>query len=164
MWSRNPNKTNSMITLCKARRRGLVVMVKIHIQEVMGSNPGPAVETIYHAPLIWIKSMKAKIVEKITWHCCMCCNPAKGRVEFEDNWLIKSSFKTMDEMKACQLIRTKLKKMITLFKLIISKYSSCLFVKVAMVQLCTQKKLIVSFIHQFLFIRHSISTVSCKLR
>ena len=24
----------------------------------------PAVETIYHAPLIWIKSMKAKIVEK----------------------------------------------------------------------------------------------------
>jgi hypothetical protein len=24
----------------------------------------PAAETIYHAPLIWIKSMKAKIVEK----------------------------------------------------------------------------------------------------
>ncbi len=43
----------------KARRRGLVVRVKIHIQEVMGSNPGPAVETIYHAPLTLIKSMKA---------------------------------------------------------------------------------------------------------
>jgi hypothetical protein len=27
---------------------------------------GPAVETIYHAPLIWIKGMKAKIVEKVT--------------------------------------------------------------------------------------------------
>jgi hypothetical protein len=52
--------------------------------------------------------MKAKIVEKITWHCCMCCNPAKGRVEFEDSWLIKSSFITMDEMKACQLTRTKI--------------------------------------------------------
>ncbi len=40
----------------------------------------------------------------------MCCNPAKGRVEFEDGWLIKSSFITMDEMKACQLTRTKFQK------------------------------------------------------
>jgi hypothetical protein len=91
----------------KARRHGLVVRVKIHIQEVVGSNPGPAVETIYHSPLIWIKSMNCG---KVTWHCCMCCNPAKGRVEFEDGWLIKSSFITMDEMKACQLTRTKFKK------------------------------------------------------
>jgi hypothetical protein len=29
----------------------------------------------------------------------MCCNPAKGRVDFEDGWLIKSSFITEDEMK-----------------------------------------------------------------
>ena len=48
----------------KARRRGLVVRVKTHVQKVVSSNPDPAVETIYHAPLIWIKSMKAKIVEK----------------------------------------------------------------------------------------------------
>ena len=87
-----------------ARRRGLVVRVKIHVQEVVSSNPGPAVETIYHAPLIWIKSMNCG---KVTWHCCMCCNPAKGRVEFEDGWLIKSSFITKDEMKACQLTSTK---------------------------------------------------------
>jgi hypothetical protein len=38
----------------------------------------------------------------------MCCNLAKGRVEFEDSWLIKSSFITKDEMKACQLTRTKI--------------------------------------------------------
>jgi hypothetical protein len=37
----------------------------------------------------------------------MCCNPAKRRVEFEDGWLLKSSFITEDEMKACQLTRTK---------------------------------------------------------
>jgi hypothetical protein len=37
----------------------------------------------------------------------MCCNPAKGRVEFVDVWLIKSSFITKDEMKAFQLTRTK---------------------------------------------------------
>jgi hypothetical protein len=30
----------------------------------------------------------------------MCCNPAKGRVEFEDDGLIKSNFITKDEMKA----------------------------------------------------------------
>ncbi len=38
--------------------------LRVNIQEVVGSNPGPAVNTICHAPLIWIKSMKAKIVEK----------------------------------------------------------------------------------------------------
>jgi hypothetical protein len=41
----------------RARRHGLVVGVKINVQEVVGSNPGPAVETIYLAPLIGIKSM-----------------------------------------------------------------------------------------------------------
>jgi len=41
----------------------------------------------------------SKIKWKLTWHCCICCNPAKGRVEFEDGWLIKSSFITKDEMK-----------------------------------------------------------------
>jgi hypothetical protein len=29
----------------------------------------------------------------------MCCNPAKGRVEFEDGWLIKSSFITKKKKK-----------------------------------------------------------------
>jgi hypothetical protein len=38
----------------------------------------------------------------------MCCNPAEGRVEFEDGWLIKSSLLTKDEMNACQLTRTKI--------------------------------------------------------
>jgi hypothetical protein len=40
----------------------------------------------------------AKIKWKLTWHC-ICCNPAKERVDFEDGWLIKSSFITKDEMK-----------------------------------------------------------------
>jgi hypothetical protein len=51
--------------MCKARRCGLVVRVKTHVQEVVSSNPGSAAGTIYHAPLIWIKSMRAKIVEKL---------------------------------------------------------------------------------------------------
>jgi hypothetical protein len=41
----------------------------------------------------------AKIEWKLPWHCCICCNPAKGRVDFEDGLLIKSSFITKDEMK-----------------------------------------------------------------
>jgi hypothetical protein len=35
-------------------------------------------------------------------------NPAKERVDCEDGWLIKSSFITKDEMKACQLTKIKL--------------------------------------------------------
>jgi hypothetical protein len=35
----------------------------------------------------------------ITWHSCRCCNPAKGRVEFEDGWLKKSIFIIQDEME-----------------------------------------------------------------
>jgi hypothetical protein len=54
------------------------------------------------------QNMEAKIEWKLTWHNCIYCNPAKGRVDFEDGWLIKSSFITKDEMKACQLTRTKL--------------------------------------------------------
>jgi hypothetical protein len=39
----------------------------------------------------------------------MCCNPVinGGRVDFEDGWLKKSSFKTKEEHEACQLTRTK---------------------------------------------------------
>ncbi len=47
--------------------------------------------------------MEAKIEWKLTWHCCKRCNPAKGRVDFENGWLIKSSFIIKDEMKTCQL-------------------------------------------------------------
>jgi hypothetical protein len=47
--------------------------------------------------------MEAKIEWKLTWQCC---NPEKGRVDFEDGWLIKSSFKRM-KFEDCQLNRTK---------------------------------------------------------
>ncbi len=50
------------ILILMASRHGLVVRVKT--QEVVGSNPGPAEETIYHVTSIWIERMKAKIVEK----------------------------------------------------------------------------------------------------
>ncbi len=52
--------------------------------------------------------MEAKTEWKLTRHCCKSCNPEKGKVDFEDSWLIKSSFTTKDEMKAFQLTRTKL--------------------------------------------------------
>jgi hypothetical protein len=52
--------------------------------------------------------MEANIEWKLTWHCYICYNPSKGRVNFEGGWLSKSSFITKDEMKDCQLTRTKL--------------------------------------------------------
>jgi hypothetical protein len=49
------------------------------------------------------QSMEAKIEWKLTWHCCICCNPAKG------GWTLRThNFITKDEMKACQLTRTEL--------------------------------------------------------
>ena len=39
---------------------------------------------IFHAPFIWIKALKLKVGQKINWHCCVCCNPAKGRVDLEE--------------------------------------------------------------------------------
>ena len=69
----------------------------------------PTKETIFQAPFIWIKSLKQKVSGMLrpTWHCCMCCNPANGRVDFEDGQLIKSSFITKDEHEAFHLTRTK---------------------------------------------------------
>jgi hypothetical protein len=32
----------------------------------------------------------------------MCCNPENGRVEFEDGWLIKPSFITVNDINADQ--------------------------------------------------------------
>ncbi len=92
----------------KARRHGLVVRQKTYAWEVVGSNPrcGDHFSCTIHLD----QYHGSKNCGKFTWHCCRCCNPANGRVEFEDGWLIKPSFITMDEMKACQLTRTKLQK------------------------------------------------------
>ncbi len=45
--------------------------------EVVGSNPH--CRDHFKSQFIWIKSMETKIEWKLTWHCCICCNPAKGR-------------------------------------------------------------------------------------
>lgn len=43
-------------------------------------------------------------------NCCMCCyNPSNSKVEPENGWLIKSGFKTKDEIKASQRPNTSTK-------------------------------------------------------
>ncbi len=63
--------------------RGLVVRQKTHDQEVLGSNPrwGDHFSCTIHLDQIMETNL-------ITWHCCMCCNPANGRVDFVDGWHI----------------------------------------------------------------------------
>ncbi len=70
---------------CKIQEEtlGLVVRQKTHDQEVLGSNPPlrrPFSCTNYLGQI-----METHL---ITWHCCMCCNPANGRVGFVDGWQI----------------------------------------------------------------------------
>ena len=68
-------------------RRGTVVWwlrPKTHDRKVVGSNPTTA-DTIYLVPFIWTKNkLPLYWTEKITWHCCMCCIPANGRVDIEE--------------------------------------------------------------------------------
>ena len=56
-----------------------------------------------------------------TWHCCMCYNPANGRVEFEDGKLKKSNFITKNGHEACQLTRTKDQQKNNFFLVMLSK-------------------------------------------
>jgi hypothetical protein len=30
------------------------------------------------------QSLEQKLWKNLTWHCCMCCKPANGRVDFEE--------------------------------------------------------------------------------
>ena len=59
----------------------------------MGSNPDTAEETINMS-----FSFGSIIGQNLTWHCCECCNPGLLDCKWDD-WPIKSSFITMDEMK-----------------------------------------------------------------
>ncbi len=58
-----------------------------HDREVLGSNPcwGGHFSCTIHLDQIMETNL-------ITWHCCMCCNPANGRVEFVDGWHIYASW------------------------------------------------------------------------
>ena len=67
-------------------RRGAVVLwlrLKTKVWEDLGSNPDTAKETILYIPFIWIKAWIKYLLETLTWHCCMFCNPANGRVDIE---------------------------------------------------------------------------------
>jgi hypothetical protein len=100
------------------------LVVKAEDSQLRGRGFKPPCEDHFSCTIHLDQSMEVKIEWKLTWHCCICCNPAKGRVDFEDGWLIKSSFKTKDEMKACQLTRTKLSQKKKIESIIWSKWKT----------------------------------------
>ncbi len=53
---------------------------KTHDRKVLGSNPhsGDHFSGTIHLD----QSLEQKLWKTLTWHCCMCCNPANGRVDF----------------------------------------------------------------------------------
>jgi hypothetical protein len=64
-----------------ASSRGLVVKAEDSRLRGPGFNP-PTMETIFQA---LDQSLEQKLWKSLTWHCCMCCNPANGRVDFEES-------------------------------------------------------------------------------
>jgi hypothetical protein len=70
---------------------------KTHDQEVLVSNPhyGDHFSGTIHLD----QSLEQKLWKTLTWHCCMCCNPANGRGDFEE-WSAykKSSYMVLNEL------------------------------------------------------------------
>ena len=90
-----------------ASSRGLVVEAEESCPRGPGSNPDTAKETIFHVPFIWIKAWKQNLLETLTWNCCVCCNPANGRVDIEEMLVYKIQLHgVMKEMKARQPTET----------------------------------------------------------
>jgi hypothetical protein len=56
---------------------------KTHDQEVLGSKP-PLWRHFFRHYSFGSKLGTKKLWNTLTWHCCMCCNPANGRVGLED--------------------------------------------------------------------------------
>jgi len=91
----------------------LWLRLKTHDREVMSSNPHYG---DHFSGTINLDGSKYWVeINPALLH--ILCNPAKGRVDFKDGWLIQSSFITEDEMKACLLTRTKLPQKNLSFKL-----------------------------------------------
>jgi hypothetical protein len=44
----------------------------------------PTMETIFSGTIHIGSKLGTKLWKTLTWHCCMCCNPANGRVDFEE--------------------------------------------------------------------------------
>ncbi len=70
--------------------------------------------------------LEQKLWKTLTWHCCMCCNPANGRVGFEE-WLAYKIqlFNVLNETKAPVFLSCCLAPSLCLS---ISKYSCLCFV------------------------------------
>ena len=57
-----------------------------HYVEVVGSKPN--CDDHFWVPFFKEKNMDKNMLKaRLTWHCCVCCNLAKGRVGIEE-WLV----------------------------------------------------------------------------
>ncbi len=66
----------------KASSRGLVVKAEDSWPRGPGFKP-PLWRPFFRHHSFGSK-LGTKLWKTLTWHCCMCCNPANGRVDFEE--------------------------------------------------------------------------------
>ena len=62
-------------------------------------------------------SKDKNLLETLTVHCCMCCNPTNKRWILSNCKIIKPSFMILNNMDACQLTETKAHKTILIREL-----------------------------------------------
>ena len=58
-------------------------------------------------------SLEQKLWKTLTWHCCMCCNPANGRVDFEECLAYK--IQLHGYRMNCQISETKIPKKLYIY-------------------------------------------------
>ena len=70
-----------------SRRVGQGLVVKAEDSRQGGSNPiyGDNFSGTLHLD----QSLEQSLWKILTWHCCLCCSPANGRVEFEERLAYK---------------------------------------------------------------------------
>ncbi len=67
---------------CLASSRGLVV--KAEDSWPRGPRFKPHYGDHFSGTIYLDQSLEQKLRKTLTWHCCMCSNPANGRVDFEE--------------------------------------------------------------------------------
>ena len=75
---------NFKVSYCREKviSLGLEVMAEDSNWEVLGSNPHYADH--FSGTVHLDQSLEQKLWKTLTWHCYKCCNPANGRVDFEE--------------------------------------------------------------------------------
>ncbi len=82
------SKWKSVVIVCFGKEKVWPSSHRLVVKAEDSRPRGPGFKPPLWRPLFRHHSFGSKLGKKLwktlTWHCCMCCNPANGRVDFEE--------------------------------------------------------------------------------